>query len=94
MTGREKGERFTPIPVSSTPRGASMVLVRWNGCRTHSNARKEIHMLIIVLWIVFSFVVAAGARNRRRSGFMWFLGSLLISPVITGIALLVLGKRE
>jgi hypothetical protein len=51
-------------------------------------------MLIIVLWIVFSFVVAAGARNRRRSGFMWFLGSLLISPVITGIALLVLGKRE
>jgi ABC-type multidrug transport system permease subunit len=49
---------------------------------------------IVVLWVVFSFVVAAGARNRGRSGFLWFFGAVLVSPIIAGIALVVLGSRK
>ena len=49
---------------------------------------------IVFLWLAFSFVVAAGARNRGRSGFLWFLSAVLVNPIIAGIALVVLGSRN
>ncbi len=48
----------------------------------------------IVLWIVFSFVVAAGARNRGRSGLAWFFFSLVFSPLLAGLTLVILGRKR
>ena len=52
--------------------------------------------IVAFLWFVFAFVVAAGARNRGRSGMGWFILSVIISPLFAGIALLFLGsyRRE
>jgi len=51
-------------------------------------------MLIgIIVWVALSFVVAAGARNRGRSGLAWFLLACVISPLIAGVALLVIGRK-
>jgi len=51
-------------------------------------------MWIVILWVVFSFLVAAGARNRGRSGFCWFVLAAVISPVLAGLALLLVGSRR
>lgn len=46
----------------------------------------------ILVWIVLSIVIAFGAGNRGRSAFGWLIFSLLLSPLIAGISLLVLGN--
>jgi hypothetical protein len=46
-----------------------------------------------ILWVVLSFIVATGARNRERSGAGWFLMSFFLSPVFAGFALLILGEN-
>ena len=51
-------------------------------------------MFIVLLWIVFSFVIWAGARSRGRFGFDWFLLSCCISPILAGIALLIVGPTR
>ena len=44
--------------------------------RVISSAKEKSQMLwIVILWLAFSFVVAAGARNRGRSGFLCFLSA-------------------
>lgn len=48
----------------------------------------------LIVWLVLAFLVAGGARNRGRSGLVWFLPSCLQSPIIAGIALVVLGSRR
>jgi len=50
--------------------------------------------IAIILWVVFAFVVAAGARNRGRSGFGWFILSIIISPILSGLALVFLGNHK
>lgn len=45
------------------------------------------------LWIVFALIVGAGASNRGRSGFGWFLLALILSPLLAGFALVVVGAR-
>ena len=50
--------------------------------------------IIFILWLVLSFVVAAGAENRGRS-FGGFLAiSLLASPLIGAFILAVLGDNK
>ena len=51
-------------------------------------------MGIIIGWIIVSVFVALIAKQMNRSGFAWFLASLLISPIIALIALAVVGKTE
>jgi hypothetical protein len=47
-------------------------------------------MDIWTVWFLFSIVVAIGAAARGRSGIGWFVLSLLISPLLGLILLLLL----
>lgn len=46
-------------------------------------------MILVLFWIGFSIAVGVGASNKGRSGGGWFLLSLLISPLLAGVFLLV-----
>lgn len=46
-----------------------------------------------VTWIILSFVVASGARNRGRSYGGYLLFSLFLSPVLAGFVLLLLDRK-
>jgi len=45
-------------------------------------------------WLFLAVVVGIIAANRGRSGFGWFLLSLVISPLIGGILVLALGAPK
>lgn len=47
-------------------------------------------MEIVLIWFVGAIAVGVGASSRGRSGFGWFILSLLISPLLTLILLLVM----
>src|ERR1051326_7817810 len=47
-------------------------------------------MEIFIAWLVFSFVVAIAASARGRSGAGWFLISVVLSPLVGLILVLVL----
>lgn len=44
-------------------------------------------MEVFFFWVIFSLFVAAIANSRGRSGFGWFIVSILISPLISVIIL-------
>jgi hypothetical protein len=46
------------------------------------------------LWLIFCFVVAYGAANRNRSGLAWFFISVLFSPIVAAMFLLILGEDK
>lgn len=48
-------------------------------------------MLLITLWILFSAIVGALARHFQRGVGSWFALSLIFSPLLAGIALLLIG---
>lgn len=48
-------------------------------------------MEFIVIWLLFCGLVGFIAHNKGRSGVGWFLLAFLISPLIAGIAVLVVG---
>jgi hypothetical protein len=50
-------------------------------------------MELILLWVVFAVVVGIAAGVRGRSGFGWFILSLLLSPLIGLILVLVLPNK-
>jgi hypothetical protein len=56
-------------------------------CRFHSDG---LPMEIVLAWIIFAFVVAIAAGARGRSGAGWFLISILFSPLVGLILVLVL----
>jgi hypothetical protein len=47
-------------------------------------------MGIFIGWLIFAFVVAIAASGRSRSGVGWFLLSILLSPLVGLILVLVL----
>lgn len=47
-------------------------------------------MEVVLIWFVFAVVVAILAGKRGRSGFLWFLFSIFLSPLIAGLLVLVL----
>lgn len=49
-------------------------------------------MDIILIAVVFSALVGYWANNWGRNGWLWFFVALLISPLITAIILLVMGR--
>ena len=51
-------------------------------------------MFIIVLWLIFAALVGGYASGKGRSGFGFFLLSLIISPLICFIILLVIGDKN
>ncbi len=48
-------------------------------------------MLIVLVYLLLSVMVAVYARNRGRSLFGYFVLSLLASPFLTFIVLLLIG---
>jgi hypothetical protein len=50
-------------------------------------------MVFAVVWIVFSFVIGSMAGKRGRSPALYFLISMLLSPVIGLLVLLVQGPN-
>lgn len=49
---------------------------------------------VIVLWIVFALLVGLLANNYGRDGKLYFLIALLLSPLISLIIVLIIGKTE
>src|SRR5881392_3504402 len=48
---------------------------------------------IIIVWLVFSVIIGVAARSRKRSGFGWFLVSVIFSPILATVWLSILPKR-
>lgn len=51
-------------------------------------------MIYIIVWLAFAGIAGYMASNRNRSGLVWFLLSIILSPIICIIALLVIGKNK
>jgi len=51
-------------------------------------------MDIILIAVVFSALVGYWANNWGRNGWLWFVVTLLISPLISAIILLVMGRDK
>ncbi len=49
---------------------------------------------VFIVYIVLAFVISAGAKNRNRSGFGFFILTLLLSPLISFIILIALGEKK
>jgi hypothetical protein len=49
-------------------------------------------MELFLFWFMFSIVVGVFAGTKNRTGFGWFLLSLIISPIITFILVAVLPR--
>ena len=49
-------------------------------------------MDIIILALIFSALVGYWANNWGRNGWLWFFVALLISPLISAIILLIIGR--
>jgi hypothetical protein len=50
-------------------------------------------MEILLGWIAFSIVVGIAASNKGRSGFGWFLLSIVTSPLIAGLLVLAMSRK-
>jgi hypothetical protein len=48
----------------------------------------------LIGWILFSAVVGVGANTRGRNGFGWFALALVTSPLIAGLFLLALPRKD
>jgi hypothetical protein len=51
-------------------------------------------MEIIAFWVILALVVGYGATRKGRSGVGWFLLSVLVSPLIAGILLIIVGQSS
>ena len=51
-------------------------------------------MELFIFWLILSIVVGVFAGTKNRSGFGWFMLSLLISPIITLILVAILPRRS
>lgn len=49
---------------------------------------------VVLVWLAFSIFVAIRAHARGRFGFGWFLLSIFFSPVLAGLALLLLPAKN
>jgi hypothetical protein len=45
-------------------------------------------------WLVLAGVIGAVAAARNRSGFGWFVIAVLISPLLAGLVLALLGRGD
>ena len=50
--------------------------------------------LIVIVYAALFVMVAVMARQRQRSAWSWVLGSILITPIIAMILLLICGNKE
>jgi hypothetical protein len=50
-------------------------------------------MEFLLIWTVLAIVVGIVASNKGRSGFGWFLLSMLISPLLSGLLVLAMSRK-
>lgn len=50
----------------------------------------NLRMEILLIWVVFAVLVGVAANARGRSGTIWFIVAVVISPVLALIAVLVM----
>lgn len=50
--------------------------------------------MTLILWLTFSALVAMLASAFNRSGFVWFLVSVIISPLLGLICVAIAGKPK
>lgn len=75
----------------------NMILLRYSWHWQMSWAPILIGLIVLVAlayFFLFPMLVAKAARNRGRSGVLWFILSLLISPVLTVLLLLAMGDTD
>lgn len=48
-------------------------------------------MTWVIVWVIASILIGVLASQRERFGFGWFLLSLVISPLLAGLGLLIAG---
>jgi hypothetical protein len=46
----------------------------------------------VFFWLIFAIVVGVAANTRGRSGFLWFLIAVVLSPILAGLLVLALPK--
>lgn len=51
-------------------------------------------MELFLFWLALSVIVGVAASNRARSGFLWWLLALVISPILAGLLLLAVGRGK
>jgi phosphotransferase system glucose/maltose/N-acetylglucosamine-specific IIC component len=51
-------------------------------------------MDILIFLIIFSGLIGYWASNWGRNGWLWFFVALLISPLISAIILLIMGRDD
>ena len=51
-------------------------------------------MEIFLFWFIISIIVGVWAGNQGRSGFGYFLLSIILSPIIAGLILLLSGSKD
>jgi phosphotransferase system glucose/maltose/N-acetylglucosamine-specific IIC component len=49
-------------------------------------------MDILIFLIIFSALIGYWANNWGRNGWLWFVVAVLISPLITAVILLIMGR--
>ena len=49
-------------------------------------------MDILIFWLIFCTLIGVWANNWGRSGWTWGLIAAIVSPLLTGVALLIAGK--
>lgn len=49
-------------------------------------------MDILIIAAVFSALIGYWANSWGRNGWLWFVIALLVSPLISGIVLLIMGR--
>ncbi len=50
--------------------------------------------LVFILWLILAFVVAAGKKNKGRAYGVFLAMSIIFSPLIRGLILLMLGENK
>jgi len=51
-------------------------------------------LIAAFFWLGFSFLLGLAAAGFNRSGILFFVISLVVSPVLAGLLLLALGKKD
>ena len=51
-------------------------------------------MEVLIVWLVGSLIVGVLATSRNRSGFAWFVLSMVLSPLLMGLLVAVLPRGD
>lgn len=51
-------------------------------------------IVIAIAWLVVAFIIAGAAREKGRSYAGYLILGLLLSPIVSGLVLLVCGEKK